>query len=113
MSRRTASSIGSRAACPHAGLGHSAGDALPRPMRLRRLKRRLDAPARRPPARCPRFSITPRWDGPGGLRPLPGFGEEFFAVGKAVGLEEEAEDERAVGRYRLVLVAGGAPDELA
>src|SRR6185295_16573940 len=34
-----------------------------------------------------------------------GRGEEPLAVGEAVGLEEEAEDQGAVGRSRLVLVA--------
>ena len=37
---------------------------------------------------------------------------EFLPVGEAVGLEEKAEDQGAVGRSRLVLVAGGTPDEL-
>ena len=44
------------------------------------------------------------------LRPL--LGEELLPVGEAVGLEEEAEDEGAIGRHRLVLVAGRPPDEL-
>ena len=43
----------------------------------------------------------------------PVCGEELFAVGEAVGLQEEAEDDRAVRRHRLVLVAGRPPDELA
>src|SRR5262245_30565753 len=44
------------------------------------------------------------------LRPV--LGEEPLAAGKAVWLEEEAEDDGAVGRHRLVPVAGGPPDEL-
>src|SRR6185295_10939269 len=44
--------------------------------------------------------------------PLAGLGEKPLAVGEAVGLEEKAEDQGAVGRSRLVLVAGGTPDEL-
>src|SRR5262249_8592827 len=36
-----------------------------------------------------------------------------FAVRKTVWLEKEAEQHRAVGRYRLVLIAGRTPDELA
>src|SRR5262245_27638288 len=39
-------------------------------------------------------------------------GEELLAVGEAVGLEEEAEDDGAVRRHRLVLVAGRPPDKL-
>src|SRR6266545_1893103 len=42
----------------------------------------------------------------------PLLGEELLPVGEAVGLEEEAEDEGAVGRHRLMLIAGGPPDEL-
>src|SRR5262249_57976006 len=42
----------------------------------------------------------------------PLIGEEFLAAGEAVGLEEEAEDDGAIGRHRLVLVAGWPPDEL-
>src|SRR5258708_32846860 len=45
---------------------------------------------------------------------LPCFilGEEPLAAGKAIWLEEEAENDGAVGRHRLVLVAGRPPDEL-
>src|SRR5215467_3755384 len=39
-------------------------------------------------------------------------GEEPLAAGKAVWLEEEAEDDGAVGRHRLVPVAGRPPHEL-
>src|SRR5262249_52313531 len=45
-----------------------------------------------------------------GGRPVPG--EEPRAGGKAIRLEEEAEDDGAVGRHRLVPVAGRPPDEL-
>src|SRR6516165_3212015 len=44
--------------------------------------------------------------------PLPRLSEELFAIGKAIGLEKEAEQHRAVGRNRLVLIAGRAPHEL-
>src|SRR5580704_9668132 len=40
-------------------------------------------------------------------------GEEFLAIGKTIRLEEEAEQHGAVGRHRLVLIAGRPPDELA
>src|SRR6516164_5877999 len=40
-------------------------------------------------------------------------GEEFLAIGKAVRLEEEAKDHRAVGRHRLMLISARAPAELA
>src|SRR6266508_3666537 len=42
----------------------------------------------------------------------PLLGEELLPGGEAVGLEEEAEDEGAVGRHRLVLIAGRPPHEL-
>ena len=45
--------------------------------------------------------------------PLAFLGEELLAVGEAVGLEEETQDQRAVGRHGLVLVAGRTPAELA
>src|SRR6516164_9697714 len=44
--------------------------------------------------------------------PLPRLSEKLFAIGKAIGLEKEAEQHRAVGRNRLVLIAGRAPHEL-
>src|SRR6516162_4244153 len=44
------------------------------------------------------------------LRPVRG--EEPLAAGKAIWLEEEAENDGAVGRHRLVPVAGRPPDEL-
>src|SRR5205807_9876913 len=45
---------------------------------------------------------------------LPCFvlGEELLAAGKAIWLEEEAEDDGPVGRHRLVPVAGRPPGEL-
>jgi len=45
---------------------------------------------------------------------LPCFvlGEEPLAAGKAIWLEEEAENDGAVGRHRLMPVAGRPPDEL-
>ena len=45
---------------------------------------------------------------------LPCFvlGEEPFAAGKAIWLEEEAENDGAVGCHRLMPVAGRPPDEL-
>jgi hypothetical protein len=48
------------------------------------------------------------------ISPLPRslFREELLAIRKAVGLEEEADDNGAVGRHRLVLVAGRPPDKL-
>src|SRR5262249_24545176 len=48
-----------------------------------------------------------------GQLPFARLGEELRAVGKAVGLEEEAENDGTVGRHRLVLVARWPPDELA
>ena len=39
-------------------------------------------------------------------------GKEPLAAGKAIWLEEEAEDDGAVGRHRLVPVAGRPPHEL-
>src|SRR5262249_6843132 len=45
------------------------------------------------------------------LRPV--LGEELLAAGQAVWLKKEAEDDGAVGRHRLVPVAGRPPDELA
>ena len=50
---------------------------------------------------------------PGGLLSLAGCCEKFLAVGKTVGFEEKAEQHRAIRRYGLVLITGGAPDELA
>src|SRR5579859_7238834 len=44
---------------------------------------------------------------------LARLGEEFFAIGEAVRLEEEAEQNCAVRRHRLVPIAGRPPDELA
>src|ERR1700730_11142414 len=44
---------------------------------------------------------------------LPWRCEKFFTVGETIGLEEEAEQHRAVGRDCLMLITGGAPDELA
>jgi hypothetical protein len=46
--------------------------------------------------------------------PLPRslFREELLAIRKAVGLEEEADDDGAVGRHRLVPIAGRPPDKL-
>ena len=45
--------------------------------------------------------------------PLAGLGEKLFAIGETVRLEKEAEQNCAVGRHRLVLIAGRPPDELA
>src|SRR5262245_57120047 len=39
--------------------------------------------------------------------------EELLAIGKAVRLEEEPKDHRAVRRYRLVLISARPPAELA
>ena len=39
--------------------------------------------------------------------------EKFFTVGEPIRLEEEAEQHRPVGSDCLMLVTGGAPDELA
>src|SRR5262249_12245490 len=64
------------------------------------------SPGRRPARRWPRCG-SPR---PLLLRPL--IGEELLAAGEAVGLQEEAENDGAIGRHRLVLVAGWPPDEL-
>src|SRR5215510_2846995 len=56
--------------------------------------------------RAPRSRMQPAFLRPLLLRkPLP--------AGKAVGLEEEAEDERAVRRHRLMFVSGRPPHELA
>src|ERR1700728_3096885 len=62
---------------------------------------------RRPAQSCPARS-------PSGLY-LIGvlLGEEFLAVGKAVRLEEEAEQDGAVRSDSLMLIAGRPPDELA
>src|SRR6516165_8656799 len=38
--------------------------------------------------------------------------EKSITVSETIGLEEEAEQHRAVGRDCLVLIAGGPPDEL-
>src|SRR5262249_28680299 len=46
------------------------------------------------------------------MLPLAWLGEELLAVGKTVGLEEEAQDQSAVGGHGLVLVARRAPAEL-
>ena len=40
-------------------------------------------------------------------------GEDLIAVGKAVGLQKETEDQCSVGGNRLVLIAGRAPYELS
>jgi len=40
------------------------------------------------------------------------FREKFLAVGKAIRLEEEAENDGTIGRHRLVLVSGWAPNKL-
>ena len=39
--------------------------------------------------------------------------EKSLAVGETIGLEKEAEQHGAIRRDRLMLIAGGAPDELA
>src|SRR5438105_3705138 len=46
------------------------------------------------------------------LLPLAGLREELVAIGKAIGLEEEAEQDSAVRRHGFVLIAGRPPDEL-
>src|SRR5262249_18475447 len=70
-------------------------------------------PARQAPAGQARVARWPRSGSLPPLLPRPVRGEEFLAAGKAVGLEEEAENDGAVGRHRLVPVAGRPPDELA
>src|SRR5262245_42039339 len=67
-------------------------------------KRRAAATAPGPAARC---------NGRALLLFRPFLGEKLFPIGEAVGFQEEAEHDGAVGRHRLVLVAGRAPYELA
>ncbi len=43
---------------------------------------------------------------------LPALGKEHLPIGEAVGFEEEAQDNGAFGRHRLVPIAGRPPHEL-
>ena len=46
------------------------------------------------------------------LLPLAQLREELVTIGEAIGLQEEAEQDSAVGRHGLVLIASRSPDEL-
>src|SRR5262245_38376291 len=76
------------------------------------LTRPLDKVTGSSHAICQASSCAPRRGQPGRGLAFAGLGKKPLAVGEAIGLEEKAEDQGAVGRGRLVLVAGGTPDEL-
>src|SRR5690349_22628172 len=59
-----------------------------------------------------RASCRSPWDLPRRGLALAALGEKPVAVGEAVGLQEEAEDQGTIGGRGFVLIAGRTPDEL-